>query len=523
DCPRRRDRRVVSAARRCAGAGPVCAEPDRVAARRGRADGAVRLALRPRGGAAVGAGRRVPAPDRGHGPESPGGRRDPGHLRRPVLVWPNLGRGTGQGRSARPVHPKRTHGALPRTRRNLDLSRPRLPLLLHPGAVGAGSPGAAGPQGAARLRPPLPGFGPGDRRRESGVRATLGGPLRDAARRRNAGPRPDPGRDRLPQRDDRRPRPAQVRRIPDLPPGQRGRRPPDGDHPYPARRRVDPDRAAAYPALRRLRLGAADPGSHAADPRPRRRKALQAPRRQRDGGVPGQWIHSRSVDELPGPARLESGRRDRNLLQGRFAGEIHPRPGQPVPGDVRPCQAALVQPALHQPCPLGRRSGAAAGPVPGRRRFGPFRDRPQPPRLPALARRVGLAQGPPGNPGRCPGPDGISPPGRVGSLRRRASGAKKGRSAGDAGGAGRRPGSPRGCGRDRRGGDRGTAARPGRNAGNEGRTVVYADPGRHHRADPVAGSVRDPARGGTGSRPRPPRRRDRPPAPPRRRVALRRL
>ena len=55
----------------------------------------------------------------------------------------------------------------------------------------------------------------------------------------------------------RRPGAAQVRRLADLPPGQRRRRPPDGDHPRDPRRGVDLVDAQARAALRRRSAGSA--------------------------------------------------------------------------------------------------------------------------------------------------------------------------------------------------------------------------------------------------------------------------
>jgi glutamyl-tRNA synthetase len=56
---------------------------------------------------------------------------------------------------------------------------------------------------------------------------------------------------------DRRPGAAQVGRLPDLPPGQRGRRSPDGDHPRHPRRGVADRRRPSTSSLRRLRLAGA--------------------------------------------------------------------------------------------------------------------------------------------------------------------------------------------------------------------------------------------------------------------------
>ena len=59
---------------------------------------------------------------------------------------------------------------------------------------------------------------------------------------------------------------------------------------------------------------------------------------------------------------------DRDPLEGRPAPELHARAGQPIPRHLRLRQAALVQPALHQPHPDGGGSGPAGRAVPGRGR-----------------------------------------------------------------------------------------------------------------------------------------------------------
>ena len=64
-------------------------------------------------------------------------------------------------------------------------------------------------------------------------------------------------RSRFERRADGRPGAAQERRLPDLSPGQRGRRPPDGDQPRDPRRGVALVAAEARAALPGLRLGAA--------------------------------------------------------------------------------------------------------------------------------------------------------------------------------------------------------------------------------------------------------------------------
>ncbi len=80
---------------------------------------------------------------------------------------------------------------------------------------------------------------PARRRRGAGGRRAARHPPRDADRGRDGRPRPAARRAVVRQHAHRRPGAAEVRRLPDLPPGQRRRRPPDGDHPRDPRRGVD--------------------------------------------------------------------------------------------------------------------------------------------------------------------------------------------------------------------------------------------------------------------------------------------
>ena len=70
--------------------------------------------------------------------------------------------------------------------------------------------------------------------------------------------------------------------------------------------------------------------AHATDPRTGRRQALEAARLDGDGGVPQSGLPARGADELPGAARLEPRRDDRDLLEGRPAPALHARAGQPI-------------------------------------------------------------------------------------------------------------------------------------------------------------------------------------------------
>ena len=89
-----------------------------------------------------------------------------------------------------------------------------------------------------RLRRPLPRAAAGGRGAATGRRGAARRPPRDAGRGRDRGARPAARRGPLRQRADRRPGAAQERRLPDLPPRERGRRPPDGDHARDPRRGV---------------------------------------------------------------------------------------------------------------------------------------------------------------------------------------------------------------------------------------------------------------------------------------------
>ena len=183
-----------------------------------------------------------------------------------------LGRGPGRRRPARPVPPERAQRDLPRARGE-SCVRARAPP----------TPASARASGSTRCAR--------SRRRRSRTSATTATAARcradeaarrraageahvrppgDAARGRDRGRRPAARRGALRQRAGRRPGAAQERRLPDLPPGERGRRPPDGDHPRDPRRGVALLAAQARDALPRLRLGAARllPPAAAAQRRP---------------------------------------------------------------------------------------------------------------------------------------------------------------------------------------------------------------------------------------------------------------
>ena len=133
----------------------------------------------------------------------------------------------------------------------------RLPLLLHRRAARRDAPRAEGEGAARRLRPAVPRALPGGVGAPRRGRRAVRGPDEGAAGRALRDPGPPARRDPQGLGQRRRPGAAQVRRLPDLPPGQRRRRPADGDQPRHPRRGVDQLGAEAPPALRVLRLGAA--------------------------------------------------------------------------------------------------------------------------------------------------------------------------------------------------------------------------------------------------------------------------
>ena len=114
-----------------------------------------------------------------------------------------------------------------------------------------------------------------------------------------------------------------LRRLADLLPRQRGRRPRHGHHPRDPRRgphRLHPPRARA--AARALgggrRPGVRAPAAH----RRRRvaRQALEASRRGRGRGLPHRRLPPRGAHELPRAARVGAGRRRRRGARRRRAG-----------------------------------------------------------------------------------------------------------------------------------------------------------------------------------------------------------
>ena len=147
------------------------------------------------------------------------------------------------------------------------------------------------------LARPRPRRGAAGRRADHPPARAAGG--RDRHRRQGA------GQGRVPQQGSRRPRAAALRRQPDLYAGRRRRRSRHGRHPCHSRRRPSHQRRAADADLQWPGLGHAGLGAYPADPRPRRRQALQAPRRARRRRLSGDGLSAGGVAQLPRPPRLE--------------------------------------------------------------------------------------------------------------------------------------------------------------------------------------------------------------------------
>ena len=89
----------------------------------------------------------------------------------------------------------------------------------------------------------------------------------------------------------------------------RRRRPRHGRDPHHPRRRPPDERVSPAPDLRRVRLAGADLRPHSADPRARRRQAVEAPRRPRRRGLSQHGLPARGAHQLPAAARLGPRRR----------------------------------------------------------------------------------------------------------------------------------------------------------------------------------------------------------------------
>ena len=289
-------------------------------AHRRRAHGALQLALRPPHR------RPLPAAHRGHRPRPlhPGGDR--GDLRGPALARPRLGRRGDQPVRARP--PPRRGGARD------DRPRHRLSLLVDrrgdrglPRAGEGRGPPAALPLALARRRP-------GDRARTRPTSSAC-------ARRARARPwsrtwcrarvtwKNETLDDLILLRSDGTPTYMLAVVVDDHDMGVthviRG-----DDHLTNAARQT-----LIYRAMDWERAGLRP---YPADPRPRRRQALQAPRRARDRGLPRHGLPAGGDAQLSGAARLEP--RQRRVLHHR-AGDrlVRPHPSRQGAGPLRLRQA----------------------------------------------------------------------------------------------------------------------------------------------------------------------------------------
>ena len=144
-----------------------------------------------------------------------------------------------------------------------------------------------------------------------------------------------------------------------------GGRPRHGHHPRHPRRRSSHQRRAASADLPGHGLGCPGVRPRAADPRTRRRQALQAPRRARHRGLSRHGLPARGLAQLSGPARLEPWRR-RDLLhraddrvvrhrrhqQGARAGSTSPSsPTSTATTSARPSDAELLAAPQGPSCP----------------------------------------------------------------------------------------------------------------------------------------------------------------------------
>ena len=204
----------------------------------------------------------VRAADRGHRPGALRGRQRAADLRHAALARARVGRGPRHRRPLRAVPAVGAHRHLSAVRRPAARGRPRLPLLVHARAPRRDAHPPAEGQAAHRLRPALPRQEPGGACGAARLQRVAGGADAHPGRCDVDVRRPHPrGGQRAPPG---RPGARQGRRLPDLPPRQRRRRPRDAHHPRRSWRGVDQLDAEAHPALRVARLGSAAVRAHAA-------------------------------------------------------------------------------------------------------------------------------------------------------------------------------------------------------------------------------------------------------------------
>ncbi len=143
----------------------------------------------------------------------------------------------------------------------------------------------------------------GARRRQSRPAPEGAARGRDGRRRQGAGPR------RGPEHSARRHGHPAQRRHADLQFRRRGGRPRHGHHPRHPRRRSPDERRTSGADLPRHGLGRSGVRACAADPRPRRRQAVEAPRRARHRGLPRHGLPAGGLAQLSRAPRLEPWRR----------------------------------------------------------------------------------------------------------------------------------------------------------------------------------------------------------------------
>ncbi len=174
----------------------------------------------------------------------------------------------------------------------------------------------------------------------------------------------------------RRPGAAQVGRLADLPPRQRRRRSPDGDHPRDPRRGVDLLDAEARAAVPGVRLGAAGVLSTCrccATPTSRRSPSARTRSRSTTTGTPASC--PQALLNFLGTHGLVVRRRPREVHAGRDGRRVRVGPGLARRAGVRPRQADVAQREVHpRRCQLraarrrGDRVAAVSSGLPGQAR-----------------------------------------------------------------------------------------------------------------------------------------------------------
>ena len=238
-------------------------------------------------------------------------------LRRAPLGRPDVGRGPRRRRPVRPVPPERAQRDLPRARRRCcSTSGEAYRCFCTAERLAKLRVQQQAEKQHARLRPPLP------RPRSAPRRARA---PRPASRTWCGSRSPLDGHDRrsaielrgevtLDAERDRRSGPAQVRRLPDLPPRQRRRRSPDGDHARDPRRGVDLVDAEARAALPARSAGSAPRvHPHAAAAQRRQVEDLQAQEPGLDQLLPRRRLPARGAAQLPRHDGLVVRRRPREV------------------------------------------------------------------------------------------------------------------------------------------------------------------------------------------------------------------